>query len=270
MTRAKDCLYTFGYKGEFNWLVNAGIPSPSSSNVWCLDDYAVSPTLLSKPEDSEEDDGNHDYSIIEKPVVHTARDKKYLSPSKITTFQGYSSHQPWSEKGIDIETKGWNKENYATIGTCIHDIFAVYRQGKTEDNRKKALNVIGGYGLTAPLVGHVDAILRSADWLYAQLQKHFPQTSADRIMNEYPFEMTLPTGQHLRGEMDLLWFYTDQQGQHCVLVDYKTFPGVALNAHTPKHYAQLSAYAAALRSKGIDVTAALVFYPVHSTIHSLK
>lgn len=270
MTRAKDCLYTFGYKGEFNWLVNAGIPSPSSSNVWCLDDYAVTPTLLSKPEESEEDDGNHDYSIIEKPIVHTARDKKYLSPSKITTFQGYSSHQPWSEKGIDIETKGWNKENYATIGTCIHDIFAVYRQGKNEENRKKALNVIGGYGLTDPLVGHVDAILRSADWLYAQLQKHFPQTSADRIMNEYPFEMTLSTGQHLRGEMDLLWFYTDQQGQHCVLVDYKTFPGVALNAHTPKHYAQLSAYAAALRSKGIDVTAALVFYPVHSTIHALK
>ena len=94
---------------------------------------------------------------------------------------------------------------------------------------------------------------------YAQLQKHFPQTSADRIMNEYPFEMTLPTGQHLRGEMDLLWFYTDEQGQHCVLVDYKTFPGVALNDHTPKHYAQLSAYAAALRSKDIDVTAALVF-----------
>ena len=270
MTRAKDCLCTFGYKGEFKWLENAGVPSPSSSNVWGLADYAVHPTLLRKPEESEEDDGNHDYSIIEKPGIHTARDKKYLSPSRITTFAGYSSHQPWGEKGIDIETKGWNKENYATIGTCIHDIFAVYSQGKTEENRKKALSVISGYGLTDPLAGHVDAILRSADWLYAQLQKHFPQTSADRIMNEYPFEMTLPTGQHLRGEMDLLWFYTDEQGQHCVLVDYKTFPGVALNDHTPKHYAQLSAYAAALRSKDIDVTAALVFYPVHSTIHSLK
>ena len=270
MTRAKDCLYTFGYKGEFKWLENAGVSSPSSSNVWGIADYAVPPTSLSKPEESEEDDGNHDYSVIEKPGVHTARDKKYLSPSKITTFQGYSSHQPWGEKGIDIETKGWNKENYATIGTCIHDIFAVYRQGKNEENRKKALSVISGYGLAGTLAGHIDAILRSADWLYAQLQKHFPQTSADRIMNEYPFEMTLPSGQHLRGEMDLLWFYTDQQGQHCVLVDYKTFPGVALNEHTPKHYAQLSAYAEALRSKGIDVTAALVFYPVHSTIHSLK
>jgi CRISPR/Cas system-associated exonuclease Cas4 (RecB family) len=54
------------------------------------------------------------------------------------------------------------------------------------------------------------------------------------------------------------------------LIDYKTFPGVALNEHTPKHYAQLSAYAAALQSKGIDVTHALVYYPVHCAIHSLK
>ena len=269
MTRAKDYLYTFGYKGEFKWLENAGVSSPSSNNVWGLADYAMTPIPLSKPEESDEDRGNHDYTIIEKPTVHTAREKRYLSPSKISEFSGYSSHKPWDEQGIGIETKGWNKENYATVGTCIHDIFAVYRQGKGEENRGKAISVIRGYGLADTLAGHVDAILRSADWLYAQLQKHFPQTSTDRIMNEYPFEMTLPNGQHLRGEMDLLWFYTDKQGQHCVLIDYKTFPGVALNEHTPKHYAQLSAYAAALRSKGIDVSTALVFYPVHSIIHAL-
>jgi CRISPR/Cas system-associated exonuclease Cas4 (RecB family) len=70
--------------------------------------------------------------------------------------------------------------------------------------------------------------------------------------------------------MDLLWFYTDDKGQHCVLIDYKTFGGVALDEHTTTHYAQLSAYAEALRSKGIDVAHALIYYPVYSTIHELK
>jgi hypothetical protein len=52
-------------------------------------------------------------------------------------------------------------------------------------------------------------------------------------------------------------------------VDYKTFPGVDLNAHTPQYYAQLSAYASALADEGIQVDAALIYYPVHGTIHKL-
>ena len=270
MTRAKDYLYTFGYKGNFDWLTNAGVESPSSDNVWGNSDYAVTPISISKPEDSKEDSMVQTYTIIEKPIAHNERERKFLSPSKIKEFSGYFSHESWKEKGTVIETKGWNKDNYATIGTCIHDIFAIYRQGHDEDNRKKALSIIGGYGLSDILAGHVDAILRSAYWLYNQLQQHFPQTEGDSICNEYPFEMTLPTGQHLRGEMDLLWFYTDDKGHHCVLIDYKTFGGVALNEHTTTHYAQLSAYAEALRHKGIDVAHALIYYPVYSTIHELK
>ena len=270
MTRAKDYLYTFGYKGNFDWLTNAGVESPSSDNVWGNSYYAVTPISISKPEDPKEDSMVQTYTIIEKPIAHSERERKFLSPSKIKEFSGYFSHESWKEKGTVIETKGWNKDNYATIGTCIHDIFAIYRQGHDEDNRKKALSIIGGYGLSDILAGHVDAILRSAYWLYNQLQQHFPQTEGDSICNEYPFEMTLPTGQHLRGEMDLLWFYTDDKGHHCVLIDYKTFGGVALNEHTTTHYAQLSAYAEALRHKGIDVAHALIYYPVYSTIHELK
>ena len=81
--------------------------------------------------------------------------------------------------------------------------------------------------------------------------------------------MTLDSGQTLRGEMDLLWYYSDEKGKHCVLVDYKTFAGVELHKHTLGHYPQLSAYASALRTAKIDVTHALVYYPVHATIHEL-
>jgi CRISPR/Cas system-associated exonuclease Cas4 (RecB family) len=70
--------------------------------------------------------------------------------------------------------------------------------------------------------------------------------------------------------MDLLWQYTDADGkQHCVIVDYKTYPGVTLNEHTTGHYAQLSAYAAALRNADVDVAHALIYYPIHGVIHEL-
>ena len=70
--------------------------------------------------------------------------------------------------------------------------------------------------------------------------------------------------------MDLLWFYTDEKGKHCVLVDYKSYEGFDMNEHTRKYYPQLSAYAAALRHEGIDVTHALLYYPVHEVIHELQ
>ena len=43
-----------------------------------------------------------------------------------------------------------------------------------------------------------------------------------------------------------------------------------MNEHTRKYYPQLSAYAAALRHEGIDVTHALLYYPVHEVIHELQ
>ena len=114
-------------------------------------------------------------------------------------------------------------------------------------------------------------MLRSAEWLYDILQKHYPQKDGDTVEREVPFQMTLDNGRTLRGEIDLIWHYTDDEGlKHCVLVDYKSFRGVDFHAHTQTHYAQLSAYAAALRSAELDVTHTLVYYPVHGIIHELE
>lgn len=267
MTRAKDMLITFGHKGQYSWLVNAGVENPTTENVWGKDaflPYRLDPTALPVDDSTI---ANDTYSMQEKPATHTSFGKRYLSPSKIEGFSGYTAHEAWQEKGTEISSKGW--DDYAAIGSCIHNIFAVYRPGHDEENKEAALRVIGGYGLAGRLAGHVDAIIRSADWLYGQLQKHFPQKDGDGIDREYPFQATLPSGQTLRGEMDLLWYYIDEHGKHCALVDYKTFPGVNLHEHTTKYYAQLSAYASSLQAAGIDVTHALVYYPVHGVIHEL-
>lgn len=45
---------------------------------------------------------------------------------------------------------------------------------------------------------------------------------------------------------------------------------VELNEHTTTHYAQLSAYAEALRKEGMVISNTLIYYPVHGIIHELK
>ena len=285
MTRAKDQLISFGYKGKYNWLENAGVKNPSADNVWGLQTYcwatedgsrefgdcqpkridvAVPDATTDKIREVAEE-----YVLLDKPKERTRFGRRYLSPSKLESFDGYARHTEWQEKGLEISTVGWGKD-YSTIGSCIHDVFAVYQPGEDDRNREAALRVIAGYGLANQLSGHIDALIRSADWLYGQLRQRFPQGEDDGVDREYPFLMTLDSGQTLRGEMDLLWHYTDENGKHCVLVDYKSFAGVDLHTHTCGYYAQLSAYAAGLRKAGLDPTHALIYYPAHGVVHELR
>ena len=269
MTRAKDCLITLGTGDDFAWLKNIGITGGSKDNVWGLDAYKCIHLDIKSSDNTAIPVEDQTYTTITKPQSHTARGDRYLSPSKIDSFAGYGSHKAWTEKGTDISSSGWGND-YATIGSCIHDIFAAYKKGDNEHNRGIAQNIIDGYGVADKLAGHIDAIIRSADWLYGQLQAKYPQKEGDKTERELPFQYTLENGQTLRGEMDLLWHYTDDSGKHAVLVDYKTYQGVDLGAHTEKYYAQLSAYAKALReAAGIDVTHALVYYPVKEEIYEL-
>src|SRR5574344_2124989 len=270
MTRAKDYLYTIGYKSVYDWLTNAGIKGANDDNPWGNPKFQPEKENIEKPDDDNNvATSTRQYDMIEKPSLHSKHESRYLSPSKIESFNGYTCHHAWKEKGIEIEHRGWGTD-YDLIGSCIHDIFAVYQPNKDDINRKNALQVIGGYGFSDKLTGHVDAILQSVNWLYETLQKHYPRTEADKIEKEYPFMMTLASGQTLRGEMDLLWHYSDETGSHCVLIDYKTFPGVTLNEHTEQHYPQLSAYSTALKNSGINLTTALIYYPIHGIIHELR
>ena len=268
MTRAKDYLYTIGISDTFKWLENVGIEKTAKEHVWGEEHPNISQDIEA-PSSDEVKMGTPSYHIIQKPDSHSTFGKRYLSPSKLEYFDGFTAHFEWEEHGTKIDGSGWGKA-FDIIGDCIHDIFAVYQKGD-ETNRKKALDIIEGYQMASQLVGHLDAILASADWLHTTLQTKFPQQSGDRTEREFPFMMTLADGTTLRGEMDLLWHYTDASGnKHCVLVDYKPFLGVNLHERTTKCYAQLSAYATALKDAGIDVTHALIYYPTHSKIHELK
>ena len=272
MTRAKDCIISLGIEDDVNndfaWLKNVGIKTPDNKHIWGVAQFDNSVEEINVPDSGVTATVIPKYTIVNKPQAHSDYGERYLSPSKLEDYPGLNTHTQWQEHGIEIDTKGWGKD-YATIGSCIHDIFAAYQKGKDEANRQIALNIIGGYGVADQLSGHIAAILRSADWLYDTLQSKFPQRDGDKIECEVPFMMTLNDGRALRGEMDMLWHYTDDQGQHCILVDYKSFQGVDLNSHTKSYYPQLSAYVEALKECGIDVTHSIIFYPVYSIVHEL-
>lgn len=283
MTRAKDKLVTFGYKQKYSWLINIGVNNPTQDYIWgdftnsaetnnIVDKEKYKPilTILTAPEEIIVTTCSDTYSMLEKPTSHSVFEKRYLSPSKLKSFAGYNNHEEWKEKGNEIQHRGWGKD-YDEIGSCIHDIFAVYQPGQNQQNKEAAIRVIGGYGLTNKLVDYVEGIIGSADWLYEQLQRKFPQRDNDEVKREYPFQLTLDNGQTLRGEIDLLWFYTDENGeQHCILVDYKSYQGVSLHNYTQEKLPQLSAYASALKTNDIDVAHALIYYPVHGIVHELK
>jgi ATP-dependent exoDNAse (exonuclease V) beta subunit len=270
ITRAKDCLYTFSKpNSNLKWLSNVGIENTNPSNPWGKPEYQPELVELYTPDDNDIPAAPTTYTMVQKPETHQERPARYLSPSKIGQYDGYNAHHTWSEHGAPITTQGWGND-YARIGTCIHDLFAVYRHGDDAFNRQAAQSVISGHGLSSQLSGHIEAILAAARWLHDTLQQKYPQLHPSGLQREHPFIQTLPNGQTLRGEMDLVWQYTATDGTpHAILVDYKTFPGVDLNAHTPQYYAQLSAYASALADEGIQVDAALIYYPVHGTIHKL-
>ena len=285
MTRAKDRLITFGQGGkpnkdgkpsanqikEFNWLKNIGITDPTPQNVWNNTSYPHEYENIQKPTTAGASTAPTKWQKVEKATQHTSFDKRYLSPSKIDKFDGpkYTKFEVWKDGKQRISTNSWGND-YAAIGSCIHDFFAVSTPGQNESNKEMVQRIIDGYGLKDQLTSSIGDIIQSAEWLYEQLQQQFPQkVQDDGVKREVPFQLTLANGQTLRGEIDLLWFYTDGDGQHCVLVDYKTFPGVDYAKHTQSHYPQLSAYAQALREAGIDVTNTLLYYPVGKVVHEM-
>ena len=97
MTRAKDYLYTFGYKGKYTWLENVGINNPTKDNVWGHAGFKPLLEEVSKSEDGQKEAESLSYELTVKPTEHASYEKRYLAPSKIDSFAGYSSHQRWEE-----------------------------------------------------------------------------------------------------------------------------------------------------------------------------
>ncbi len=153
------------------------------------------------------------------------------------------------------------------VGTCIHDIFAVYDpESDRQEMVRIAADTIARHDLQAVLTSP-EAVITSAETLCAFLSDTYGK--AVRIEHELPFR-EIRDGQMTVGSIDLVWFTSDRD---CVLVDFKNLPGASqdvLNRENTRflgHYApQQKAYRDALTQGGFHVTASIIYLAMQNRV----
>ena len=154
-------------------------------------------------------------------------------------------------------------DEYDIMGTCIHNIFAIYRpETVREDMLAKAQKIVDAYGMTK-MLPEVEGIIQSIEGLYQFMEQQYG--AAVKVEHEVPFRNE-KDGQVVVGEMDLLWYTFPSE---CVLIDFKNYPGIMKNVmdktkdeYVGKYAAQLKAYEDALTAASVKVRSKLIYYSV--------
>lgn len=217
-------------------------------------------TLTQEEFDKLENYGDRDSALsmrlnIDEPDFKT-REPRYISPSHISKCGKTGKYYDFEQR-IPLSK---NPEDMATVGNCIHQIFAGI-EGHTSANRIEMDETIRNYGLSAVLTD-TDAILSAWKNLYDKLVLLHGEPV--KTYHERPFRMDYD-GQTMVGSIDLVW--QTQEGD--ILVDFKNNPMAAKyildpdNEHFAGWYAgQLNAYQDALKAVGEKVLQKYIYYPV--------
>lgn len=274
VTRAKDILVALTSKGNtrYLWSANLGIGNGDSENPFGKE-LGGSLVELVEKDDTEENTIAQYRQTTNTPNLNDAP-LRSLSPSTISSYpDAFTKNEAVAESEERIiDMKVFSGESSDAVkGTCIHNIFAVYKEGDVDGNMQRTTQTLANFGFPNALYKQKELIIKSIEWLYCYLRREYGEPT--RIKHELPLLYSIPSGQTLHGEIDLLWYYKDAEDKEkCVLIDYKTFPGRRdeLDEHTQKYYPQLSAYYAALTAAGKEVTDTLIYYPVQGNIRKLQ
>jgi ATP-dependent exoDNAse (exonuclease V) beta subunit len=270
-TRARDYIVTLSNTNRnnretLNWLVDIGVTDKGTDyeNIWGVKgEY-----LERKVDDSATANTTYQtFNIEERP--RDTRNPKFVSPSQIQ----YSADQEITIKINDTEGERIKlykaNDKITEIGTCLHNIFAIYDFVGAYNFYDKAEAIIINHNLMECLP-NTQQIKDSIEYLYNYLSKTYGEATS--IEHEVPFYHK--NGEQIvHGEIDLIW----HTAKGCVLVDFKSFPGSIkdiLNTNNP-HYAgkyapQLSAYKAAIVAAGLNVLDSLIYYSVQGNIVKLN
>lgn len=278
-TRARDYLVStsnrdnYGQWGRMYWMSAIGLPSDGINPKW---DDATQQEIWGKgthpcnfrkivvrdaPALKEKDT----YSFLPETEQDKTEDAKRIAPSALVDkdlikktplkFLGL----PEGENLVQTVKTVRPQEKETTIGTCIHNIFAVYDPSAPEEDMVNlARRTVVNFHLEENLPD-ASAIIRSIKGLYAFLTKEYGH--AIRTEREIPFR-EIRNGQTCVGSIDFVWYTSDKE---CVLVDYKNLSMASAGVVDPEneeylgHYIpQQKAYKDALERAGFTVKACLL------------
>ena len=285
MTRARDYLVTLSQDGKAEFLAECGLDIKFKEKVngkqqdkykdqtyVCLWSDAAPQVFFEKIHDEQEVveiEKPKEYKAIEPSSEEYVHLLKYLSPS---TMEGDKSVE--IEHVADISTRinvnNCPKDDYATLGTCLHNMFAVYDPEQDETITAKVFSRIAeSYGMNEVL-NDIQSIITSISNLYKFLVEKYGKGSAYK---EYPFKYRNANGQIVGGSIDLLW----RTDSGVVVIDYKNYPGYddvtnpESEFYAGKYGPQLSAYrdVANMMSEG-NVKDVLIYYSVQGRLVRAK
>lgn len=162
-------------------------------------------------------------------------------------------------------------EKETTIGTCIHNIFAVFNPSAPHSEMVAlAERTISNFSLEENLPD-AEALISSVENLYDFLAKKYGP--AVKIEREIPFR-EIRDGQTCVGSIDFVWYTSDKE---CVLVDYKNLSGATTAVIDPEsneyigHYIpQQKAYKDTLERAGYTVKACLLHLSLQEKVVEIE
>ena len=274
MTRARDYLVTLSMGGKTQAFLDEcgcaldlkGLSDQTYNDLWGKDAPMTYYELIRDAQDTPEKEEETDFKAI-KPVEE---ENPHLLRNIVPSTDKGDKSEVGAVATVSERISHGNTSDYATFGTCIHDMFAVYDPAKEEDSVIKTFCQIAEAHDMSEVLTDKKSIVASVKGLYGYLTEKYGSGKAHK---EYPFMYKNHLGQIVGGTIDLLWETPDG----VVVVDYKNYPGFddVTNPDSKffagKYGPQLAAYrdAAAMMS-GDKVLDTLVFYSVQGRIVRLK
>lgn len=256
-TRAKDYLVTASKSDQeipCKWLEEIGVYCKFKEKAQCVEVNGVTASGTSSTEYDE---------VVLPDVEKVETLKKYVNPCT----SGAANAAGLNVKGTDNVGKAFSitdPHQMAYIGTCIHNIYAVYDDKKNhKQNVKMAEDMLNANNLDN-IAAQANDIIGAMEQLFKYLKNKYGEYK--EIYHELPILYKNGIGQIINGEIDLVWKTTDR----CVVVDYKNKEQVDASNPGSKYLAQLGFYKEALTKNGETVDDMILFFPLQGEITIVK
>lgn len=256
-TRAKDYLVTATKSNDDNaymWLQEIGVYRDFEAKAQCVEVNGVTAKGTSSTEYDE---------VVLPDVEKVETLKKYVNPST----SGAANAAELNVKGTAKVGKAFSitaPHQMAYIGTCIHNIYAVYDDKKNHDQNVKIAEDMLNANNLATIASQANGLIVAIEQLFKYLKDKYGEYK--EIYHELPILYKNDIGQIINGEIDLVWKTADR----CVVVDYKNKEHVDASNPGSKYLAQLGFYKEALTKNGETVDDMILFYPLQGKITIIK